>query len=212
MQACFLSIAAMFESIHPYFPIFTTLPQGLGAPPTKLVLPPLLAPHWGGWQERRHRQQGVGCACQRVLPPCWVTGIRTLLWSVDIPFREDTEEEGRQRPTGATWHSPYGRIELVPLVITEKTNRCHQYWFYLCDLPPNIPSVCLCMCVCVQHMYLCRWRTWILQHSTLLCSRIWTPGGRLQWRGRERERWEKREIYSCILNRKHKVFPTMGGT
>lgn len=145
MQVRFLSIPAMFESIHLCFSILTTPPQGLGAPPTEPLLPSLLAPHWVGWQERRHRQQGVGWACQRVLPPCWVTGIRALLWGASIPFREDIEEEGQRQLTGVAWHSPYGRIELVPLVITGKTNRWHQCWFYLCDpLPVCVCSTCTC--------------------------------------------------------------------
>lgn len=105
---------APFQSLpclNPFTSIFPTLatpPQRLSAPPTVSVLPLLLAPHWVGWQERRHRQQGVGWPCQRALPSCWVTGIRALLWSVFIPFWGDIEGEGEERSTGLTWQSPHG--------------------------------------------------------------------------------------------------------
>lgn len=153
MQACFLSIPAMFESIHLYFSILTTRPQGLGAPPTKSVLPSLLAPHRVGWQERRHRQRGMVWACQRVLPPCWVTGIRALLWSIYIPFREDIEEEGRQRPTGAT-AAHGGKVALA--IWTHRTGSSHHHRenkqvlpvLVLPLWPTSKHAKCVCVCVC----------------------------------------------------------------
>lgn len=123
-----------------------------------------------GLAGEKTQQQGVGWACQRVQPPCWVTGIGAMLWSVYIPFREDIEEEGQERPTGSMWHSPYGRHG------TGSTR--HQ------GENKETPQVL----VWHQCVYLCRWRTWTLQRSALLCSRIWTPAGRLRRREREGER------------------------
>lgn len=149
MRACFLSIPAMFESIHPSFSILITPPQGLSAPPTESMLPSLLAPHRVGWQERRHRQQGVGRACQRVPPPRWVTGIRALLWSVYAlyPSGRTLRRRGDSGPGGkvapAIWRQragstrPRGENKQVPRVLVL------PLW------PTSKQTECVSMCVCV---------------------------------------------------------------
>lgn len=148
MRACFLSIPAMFESIHPSFSILITPPQGLSAPPTESLLPSLLAPHRVGWQERRHRQQGVGRACQRVPPPRWVTGIRALLWSVYAlyPSGRTLRRRGDSGPGGkvapAIWRQragstrPRGENKQVPRVLVlplwPTSKQCVSMWVCVC--------------------------------------------------------------------------------